>query len=754
MSITPTFDDDLVRRLPLPLAQLYRRAHNAKTPLERHLTAYFLWEAALKLLGSVAIVAYADQGQHDPEITERLRNLARPSLGHWREFVRLLLPKLAAGDAGFRQAADLLGRTRDDLPRAAGLDATLRDALDGQSGARSTVRLDELFDRLVRYRNRELGHGAAGQASEEVYERVGAHLLVGLAELLGRLDVLAGRRLLFVGEVRRQGSGDWVVERYELTGENPRRLPVLVLPSSASGALPHPERVYLSAPPRADGAVGEPGGPLRSLHPLVLFESETAEAFFLNARRGAQRGEYLCYASGRVADRRDAGSEQREFLAQVLGMTVDEAKVGEWAARSQSEEPPTEAREETNGSRPRRIGEFEIVSELGRGGMGVVYRAWQPSLGRQVALKTMLRSGDPKAEARFGREIRALGKVDHPHLVRIFASGSEGDRWFYAMELIDGVTLGSLCEKLAGTTATAVGVAEWRQALTVAYEEERRKEVTIGDDGPEPRPGPPRPPTAAARPTVELPQGHVVHVVEMMCQAADAAHALHEVGVVHRDIKPGNLLLTPDGAHVVLMDLGLAQLADEAQGKLTRTRQFVGTLRYASPEQVLAVGGLDRAHGHLQPGRDAVGNADASAALWRDRSDAVAGNDAADPDAGPGAGAQVQPARAARPGSDCAEMPGEGPEAALRHGPGTGGRSSALPQARAGAGPADWTAPACNSAGAAAAGGGDRPRSLCHRGADPPGLRLLALGYALSPQGGVLRDLRAAPRVADRHRAC
>ncbi len=75
------------------------------------------------------------------------------------------MPALAdGGDAAFAQARDLLlGRARDDLPRAAGLDAALREALDGTPAARGTVRLSELFDRLVRYRNRELGHGAAGQ---------------------------------------------------------------------------------------------------------------------------------------------------------------------------------------------------------------------------------------------------------------------------------------------------------------------------------------------------------------------------------------------------------------------------------------------------------------------------------------------------------------------------------------------------------------------------------------------------------------
>src|SRR6516162_11427645 len=95
MSTDLHFDEDLARRLPLPLAQLYRRAHNAKTPLERHLTAFYLWEASLKLLSSVVVVEYAGLGEPAPEIAERLKNLARPSLGHWREFVRLLVPLLA-----------------------------------------------------------------------------------------------------------------------------------------------------------------------------------------------------------------------------------------------------------------------------------------------------------------------------------------------------------------------------------------------------------------------------------------------------------------------------------------------------------------------------------------------------------------------------------------------------------------------------------------------------------------------------------
>jgi len=580
-------DESLAHRLPLPLAQLYRRAQNAKTPLDRHLTAFYLWEAALKLLGSVTIVSFAGRPDPDPQLVGRLQNLARPSLGHWWEFVRHLLPALAdAGEAGFPPLRDfVLGKTRDDLPRAAGLDGALREALEGKGGARATVRLSELFDRLVRYRNQELGHGAAGQRPAAFYERMGAALLAGTAELLGKLDVLAGRRLLYVGAVEQKG-GRWLVQRYELVGEAARRIEALELPREAAARLPDGERVYLGDPAVADGPAG-----LVPVHPLLLYDAEAGEVLFLNARRGRQRTEYLGYSSGRTADRPDLGGEQRALLAWVLGMEVQEEQVADWATRSQAEEPPAE----TPPAVRRALGEFELLSELGQGGMGVVYRAWQPSLGRQVALKKLLHVGDAKTEARFRREIRALGKVEHPHLVKVLTSGSDGDQWFYAMELIEGAPLSAVCERLttSGPGTRAMDVKTWQEAVNTVYQEARATEKPVGSTAAqlaettaEARPSEGSAPTPRPPVTALAGRGYVRRAVELVRQVAEATHALHEAGVIHRDIKPGNVMVTPDGGKAVLMDLGLAKLADDVEGRLTRTKQFVGTLRYASPEQL------------------------------------------------------------------------------------------------------------------------------------------------------------------------
>ncbi len=339
---------------------------------------------------------------------------------------------------------------------------------------------------------------------------------------------------------------------------------------------------------------GATGLALRSLHPLLIHDAEMEETLFLNARRGKQRIEYLGYNSGRTVDRAEWLGDQRALMTRVLNLPVAEEQAQQWAARSQAEEQ-AEAPVEPAAA-PRRLGEFELLSELGRGGMGVVYRAWQPSLGRQVALKALFRTGDPKAEARFAREIHALGQVEHPHLVKIFTSGSDGDQWFYAMELVEGATLGAVCERLAsrGAEAGSLDLPAWRGTLSTVCEEARQAEKplsSISREGLAPRrtAGAPTPP-----PVVLGGRGYVRHMVDLVRQAALAVHALHEHGVIHRDIKPGNVMVTEEGGQAVLMDLGLAQLADDVQGRLTNTRQFVGTLRYASPEQVDAVGRLDR----------------------------------------------------------------------------------------------------------------------------------------------------------------
>jgi hypothetical protein len=337
------------------------------------------------------------------------------------------------------------------------------------------VRLTELFERLVTYRNRLLGHAAPGALTTDFHERMAGAMLDGVAEVLGKLDVLAGRRLLHIGEVRQSG-GVWLVPRFELVGEAAQRIASLELSREQACRLPDGNHLYLD-----DRGAADPLASMVPLHPLLLYDDESGAVLFLNSRKGKRRTEYLCYGTGAVTERPDLGGAQRALLAKVLGMDVAESMAAAWAAHSRAEEPPEEAR----ASAPLQMGEYELLSELGRGGMGVVYRAWQPSLGRQVALKFLLRVGDSKADARFRREIRALGKVDHPNLVKVYASGGDGDRWFYAMELIEGVPLRVVSDRLrndAGTTVIDLPV--WRRTLSTVCDEARRAEKPLSSSPP------------------------------------------------------------------------------------------------------------------------------------------------------------------------------------------------------------------------------------------------------------------------------
>jgi serine/threonine protein kinase len=203
------------------------------------------------------------------------------------------------------------------------------------------------------------------------------------------------------------------------------------------------------------------------------------------------------------------------------------------------------------------FGEYRIVREIGRGGMGIVYEAVQLSLGRRVALKILplVSALDDRQLARFKNEAQAAAALHHTNIVPVFAVGRERGIHFFAMQLIEGRSLAEL-------------IASLREA--------RRS------------PGRPSATTAVALDTplagsaTGVPGNHYRRVAQLMLQAALALEHSHQKGVVHRDVKPANLMLDAHG-QLWITDFGLAQC--QAGPDLTRTGDVVGTLRYASPEQ-------------------------------------------------------------------------------------------------------------------------------------------------------------------------
>ena len=226
---------------------------------------------------------------------------------------------------------------------------------------------------------------------------------------------------------------------------------------------------------------------------------------------------------------------------------------------------------------PDRLGDYRIVREVGRGGMGVVFEAVQESLGRSVALKILARHAqlDAKRRKRFLREAQAAAKLHHTNIVPVFGVGEHDGLPYYAMQLIPGVGLHALVHNWRKRAGRAAGHAP--------SESLARPVPTVSGS----RPVPLSEPAAATKTgsSVEIdltgPEyGDWAFVARAGAQAAEALHYAHKHGVLHRDVKPGNLI--HDGEIVWVTDFGLAKLS-ESDG-LTATGDILGTLQYLAPE--------------------------------------------------------------------------------------------------------------------------------------------------------------------------
>jgi serine/threonine protein kinase len=213
---------------------------------------------------------------------------------------------------------------------------------------------------------------------------------------------------------------------------------------------------------------------------------------------------------------------------------------------------------------PERLGDFELLERLGAGGMGVVYLAEQSSLARTVALK-LIRPENlffPGARERFQREVEAVSRLQHPGIVQVFVVGEAQGVPYFAMEHVRGCSLAGALAQLARRKPEEL---TGRDLLELCC-------AGAGQAPPEERLAPP----LFAGSWVQT----CARIVQQVAQALEHAHGR---GILHRDVKPSNVMVAPDG-RVVLLDFGLARA--EGVAKLTRSGALLGSLHYAAPEQL------------------------------------------------------------------------------------------------------------------------------------------------------------------------
>lgn len=171
---------------------------------------------------------------------------------------------------------------------------------------------------------------------------------------------------------------------------------------------------------------------------------------------------------------------------------------------------------------------YEVIKELGRGGMGIVYEVYDKNIGRNVALKVIIHQGNISSQRqnkRFEREARLLAKLSHPHIIKVYDTGFHENQFYFTMELIEGES----------------------------FSEYLKKNKSLNE------------------------------LLSIFHKIVEAVHYAHENGVIHRDLKPSNILLTKNGEPKIL-DFGLAKHKNSED--LTLSADMIGTPEYTSPEQV------------------------------------------------------------------------------------------------------------------------------------------------------------------------
>ncbi len=227
---------------------------------------------------------------------------------------------------------------------------------------------------------------------------------------------------------------------------------------------------------------------------------------------------------------------------------------------------------------------YEIIDEIGRGAMGIVYRAVQSNLSRVVALKLLpaiAGRANPDTVARFRREASAAARLHHTNIIPVYDFGESHHAYYYTMQLIDGRSLDEVIRRLAQidlSTTSSAQLAELMRELT--------SEGPAGTDLTAPTKVPDSDSRGAAGSTFSG-RARVFYeqVARWVADAAEALHYAHGEGIIHRDIKPSNLMLARDGT-LMIADFGLAKTVTDAS--MTMTGSLLGTVRYMSPEQAMA----------------------------------------------------------------------------------------------------------------------------------------------------------------------
>ncbi|MFT7620167.1 MAG: serine/threonine protein kinase, partial [Planctomycetota bacterium] len=228
----------------------------------------------------------------------------------------------------------------------------------------------------------------------------------------------------------------------------------------------------------------------------------------------------------------------------------------------------------TMGLSGRMVAHYRLIKELGHGAQGYVYLAEDLNLRRQVALKILIGGGhtSEKARIRFEREAETASKLDHSGIASVFEIGENEGLQYIAFELIRGKTLAAHISETAERSAETADHTEVHIEFDESISDDTESSAEL---------------SSATGAGTQAGRDSIMSAVRYIESTARALHAAHEAGLIHRDIKPGNLMVREDGTACIL-DFGLAKDEESVDATLTQSGDLMGTPAYMSPEQLLA----------------------------------------------------------------------------------------------------------------------------------------------------------------------
>ena len=327
METSQSYRPEYQIHLPLPLAQLYVRANNAKEAQDRHNKSLSLLEATVKLVATLLISAYvADRHRGEPgseELNRALQELSKPSQGHWIGFVRELSHYYGQPPHTAHPLSHLwstLKERRRDTPALLALYRCIKNGPDGKPCGAQTCSPMQVLESCVEYRNEVTSHG--GPREERFYIDRGGLLFDAVTELLdpGLLSPLGppDSRLVLIRDVRVRSKNEMDIDLFLLEGTHGKPAKPLLVPRHAAADL-EPGKI----------AVLWPGGssPMR-LDPLLTAETleSTVKVWFINGTTNSGDIKYLCYSTGETPAAIGTASELTSLLGTVLGSSVEHAR--------------------------------------------------------------------------------------------------------------------------------------------------------------------------------------------------------------------------------------------------------------------------------------------------------------------------------------------------------------------------------------------------------------------------------------------